>query len=48
VAVNVDEFIAGASGIASPVFDSAGVPVGTCSAIGPTSRLVARKDRLAR
>jgi DNA-binding IclR family transcriptional regulator len=48
VAVNVDEFIAGASGIASLVFDHAGVPVGTCSVIGPTSRLVARKDRVAR
>jgi IclR family transcriptional regulator, acetate operon repressor len=48
VAVNVDEFIAGASGIASPVFDHARVPVGTCSVIGPTSRLVVRKDRIAR
>lgn len=48
VAVTVDEFIAGASAIASPVFDHAGVLMGTCSVIGPTSRLVVRKDRIAR
>jgi DNA-binding IclR family transcriptional regulator len=48
VVVNVDEFIAGASGIAAPVFDRAGVPVASCTVIGPTSRIVGRKDDVAR
>lgn len=48
VAVNVDEFIAGAAGIAAPVFDRVGAPIAACTVIGPTSRLLAQKDELSR
>jgi DNA-binding IclR family transcriptional regulator len=48
VAVIVDEFIDGAGGIAAPVFDRDGRPVASCTVIGPTARLVARKDEIAR
>lgn len=47
VAVTMDEFIAGAAGIAAPVFDRAGVPVATCTVIGPTARLASRKDEIS-
>jgi DNA-binding IclR family transcriptional regulator len=46
VVVNVDEFIAGASGIAAPVFDQQGEVVGACTVIGPTARMLAQKDAL--
>lgn len=46
VAVSIDGFIAGASGIAAPIFDRHGRPVATCTVVGPTPRLVAQKDRL--
>ena len=46
VVVNVDEFIAGASGIAAPVFDQQGEVVGACTVIAPTARLVAQQDAL--
>jgi DNA-binding IclR family transcriptional regulator len=48
VVVNVDEFIAGASGIASPVFDQEAAVVGACTVIGPTARLLAQQDTLCR
>ena len=48
VVVNVDEFIAGASGIAAPVFDQQGDVVGACTVIGPTARLVAQQGMLAK
>lgn len=47
VAVAVDEFIAGAASVAAPVFDRQGSPVATCSVIGPTPRIVARRDELS-
>ena len=46
--VNVDEFIAGASGIAAPVFDQQGEVVGACTVIGPTTRLLAQQESLAK
>jgi DNA-binding IclR family transcriptional regulator len=48
VVINVDEFIAGASGIAAPILDREGVPVAACTVIGPTARLLAQKDALSR
>jgi len=46
VAVNIDGFIAGASGIAAPIFDRQSRPVATCTVVGPTARIIAQKDRL--
>jgi len=48
VAINVDEFVAGASGIAAPIFDRAGAVVAACTVIGPTGRLLTQQDDLAR
>ena len=48
VAVNIDEFIAGAGGVAAPIFDAHGAPVAACTVIGPTPRLVAQRDALVR
>ena len=48
VAINIDGFIAGASGIAAPIFDRQGAPVATCVVVGPTSRLIAHKDDVGR
>lgn len=46
VAVSIEGFMVGASGIAAPIFDRHGRPVATCTVVGPTARLVAQKDRL--
>ncbi len=48
VVMNMDEFITGAGGIAAPIFDRAGMPVATCTVIGPTSRLMTGKDEVAK
>lgn len=48
VVVNVDEFMAGASGIAAPILDAEGVAVGACTVIGPTPRLLAQEKELVR
>jgi DNA-binding IclR family transcriptional regulator len=48
VAVNIDEFIAGAGGVAAPIFDAHGAPVAACTVIGPTPRLLAQRDALVR
>ena len=48
VVVNVDEFMAGASGIAAPLLDGAGVAVGACTVVGPTPRLLAQEKDLVR
>jgi DNA-binding IclR family transcriptional regulator len=48
VVVNVDEFMAGASGIAAPILGADGVPVGACTVIGPTPRLLAQEKDLVR
>jgi len=46
VVINVDEFIAGASGIAAPIFDRQGSPGAACTVIGPTPRLLAQREQL--
>jgi IclR family acetate operon transcriptional repressor len=48
IVVNVDEFMAGASGIAAPILDAQGVAVGACTVIGPTPRLLAQEKDLVR
>jgi DNA-binding IclR family transcriptional regulator len=48
VVVNVDEFMAGASGIAAPILDAQGVAMGACTVIGPTPRLLAQEKDLVR
>lgn len=48
VVVNIDEFMAGASGIAAPILDTQGVAVGACTVIGPTARLLAQEKELVR
>jgi DNA-binding IclR family transcriptional regulator len=48
VVVNVDEFIMGASGVAAPVLDRHGAARAACAVIGPTPRLLAHRDALAR
>jgi DNA-binding IclR family transcriptional regulator len=48
VAVTVDEFILGASGIAAPVLDRDGVVRAACTVIGPTPRVHAHGDAIAR
>jgi DNA-binding IclR family transcriptional regulator len=42
------EFIAGASGLAAPVFDRHSRARAACTVIGPTPRLLARRDALPR
>ena len=48
VVVNVEEFMAGASGIAAPILDAQGVAVGACTVIGPTARLLTQEKELVR
>jgi DNA-binding IclR family transcriptional regulator len=47
VCVNVDEMVAGASGIAAPVFDRYGRVAGACAIGGPTDRVRPRLKLLA-
>ena len=48
VAVNVDEFVMGASGVAAPILDRDGTPRAACTVIGPTGRMLAQRDMLMR
>ncbi len=47
VCVTIDELVAGASGIAAPVFDRHGRVVGACAVGGPTDRVRPRRRALA-
>jgi DNA-binding IclR family transcriptional regulator len=47
VCVNVDEIVAGASGIGAPIFDRHGLVVASCAVGGPTSRVRPRARRIA-
>lgn len=47
VCVTIDELVAGASGIAAPVFDRFGRVAGTCAIGGPTERVKPRLKMLA-
>ncbi len=46
VCVTIDELVAGASGIAAPVFDRFGRVAGTCAIGGPTDRVRPRLKML--
>jgi len=47
VCITIDELVAGASGIAAPVFDHFGRVAGTCAIGGPTERVRPRLKMLA-
>lgn len=47
VAISNEEFAAGASAIAAPIFDRHGRPMATCTVVGPSARILAQKENLA-
>ncbi|HXH82035.1 MAG TPA: IclR family transcriptional regulator [Candidatus Tectomicrobia bacterium] len=48
VAVTVDEFIVGATGVAAPVLDRDGAVRAACTVIGPTSRVQPQREAIVR